>query len=285
MTTDVHRPDNIDPTPQELEWAVAIKRAAAQDPEVNTAAMMDLEFLQHGIIAKSNVDKALKRIKRMQQLKERYGIKLDGSVEDGIRDVQAFSAAHPRFGLCWQPLEDHTHVVCSDYQHFRADRMHSEEGFAMMMRCFFYMMQMCQPHAAAMRAGLVFLMDTQHMGRRNFSWQVEERMSTVIFNAYPARVQKVAILNPSWIMRTIFAFCMRVLSPKARNTHVFCKHPTTFFKEAGYPREVLPDAWGGTFPSKDVEKIKQMVRQMLQQRYGYAAKFRLQDEEEEDEED
>ena len=49
-------------TAQELQWAITIKEAALADPEMPAAAvgdMADFEFLQHAIVAKNKVDKAL----------------------------------------------------------------------------------------------------------------------------------------------------------------------------------------------------------------------------------
>ena len=84
-------------TEEELKWATAIKQAAESDASIQSDALSDLEYLQHAIIAKENTDKALCRIKRLQDFKQRYGIKLDGSYEEGMRDMKQFQAAHPGY--------------------------------------------------------------------------------------------------------------------------------------------------------------------------------------------
>ena len=51
-------------TTEEIRWTVAIKSAALADPATAHIAsdMTDFEFVQHAIVAKDQVDKALERI-------------------------------------------------------------------------------------------------------------------------------------------------------------------------------------------------------------------------------
>ena len=97
---------NEEATEQEIMWAQAIKKAAQADPDINADLILDVEYLQHAIVILGTTTdaqfdniakKALKRIRRLQEFKNSYGIKLDGSLEEGLRDLQTFQKAHPGF--------------------------------------------------------------------------------------------------------------------------------------------------------------------------------------------
>ena len=90
-------PDPNEPTSEELAWARAIRDAARADPTIQDAEVTDWEYLQHGIIGKDKVSKALQRIRKMQAFKQRYGIQGDGSVADAARDAHATMLLHPGF--------------------------------------------------------------------------------------------------------------------------------------------------------------------------------------------
>ena len=109
----------MDPTAHEVSWALAIRDAARKDPDIDAQRVTDLEFLQHAIVAKDKVDKAIRRIKRVQLFKTRHGIKLDGSYEDGMRDLKKYLDMFPGFFLSVASLApDHTHVLCANFSKF-----------------------------------------------------------------------------------------------------------------------------------------------------------------------
>ena len=85
------------PTTEEIRRAWAIRNAARADSTIDHVAISDWEYLQHAIVAKTNVQKALKRIRRMQAFKLRYGIVRDGCQADARRDVEALMLLHPGF--------------------------------------------------------------------------------------------------------------------------------------------------------------------------------------------
>ena len=100
-------------TQEELEWALSIKKAAVAHADIQAELVTDWEFWQHAVIAKNKVDKALQRIQRVQQIKLEFGIKLDGSAAEGMRDLKAFFAAHPGFFVCLSRLPDQSYVFCA----------------------------------------------------------------------------------------------------------------------------------------------------------------------------
>jgi len=275
MNKNIHA--DMEATEQELKWAAAIKDAAKVCAEIDADAVSDLEYLQHAIIAKEKVSKALKRIKHMQKFKQKYGIHKDGCYEDAIRDLKAFEEAHPNFILALGGLETekntNVHVLSVDYAQFFAKNMKTEEAFQVLMRGIFYYMQACQPNVAAMRAGFVFLANAEKIGWRNFSPQAEERCAGLYSEAYPIRVNKMVMMNSSPILRVFYNICKIFLSKKIRQTILFCGDHKIYLQQSDYVAPtLLPTQWGGTV---DGDKLQKIVRSKLDERYKAVTAFKL----------
>lgn len=268
---------DMEATEQELKWAAAIKQAAVADTEIDSDAVSDLVFLQHAIVAKDKVPKALKRIKRMQKFKQKYGIQKNASYEDAMRDIKAFEEAHPNFILALGGLETekntHVHVLSVDYAQFFARKMSCDEAFKVLMRGIFYYMEACQPNIAAMRAGFVFLANADRMGWRNFSPKAEEHCAALYSEAYPIRVNKMIMMNSSPILRVFYNICKVFLSKKIRQTVLFCGDHNKYLQESEYVAPILlPTQWGGTM---DLDTLHKVVQNKLKERYKAEAGFKL----------
>ena len=299
----------MDPTEQEISWAIAIRDAASKDPDIDASSVTDLEFLQHAIVAKDKVDNAIHRIKRVQSFKTRHGIKLDGSYEEGMRDLKKYLDMFPGFFLSVAGLPDHTHVLCANFSKFykKALKATGEEGWFVLIRGFFYLLQACQPNVASMRSGLVYMADVQNAGFANFSLRVEERVASVYSNAYPIRITKMAVLNAPFIACLFFRLWRFFVSPKIMQTFDFAGNrdayltekwhdvtasdekraynkdssfagksspETTTTKSTGGPfaPQVLPAEWGGDL---ELESLYTTLGQKLKERYNWAAIFKL----------
>ena len=235
-------------------------------------ALCDLEYLQHAIVAKDQVDKALKRIKRLQRFKEFYGIKLDGSYEDGIRDLNAFHLAHPKFLLSVASLPDHTQVLCGDYAKYYGIHETTEESRAITMRGIFYLLQASTSNVASMRAGIVTLADGKGLGWKHLSIQAEERFARFYVHAYPARFRQIVVMNANVVMRAFYNFCRMFISKKVASRHVFCGDLQEYLESSPYPPDVLPVEWKG---SLDKEAMDLALHKKLKERYDTAARFKL----------
>ena len=182
----------MEPTEQELKWTAAIKEAAMEDDRINDGTLCDWEYLQHALVAKDKVDDAIRRIQKMQAFKQRYCIRLDGSVEEAARDFKAYELQHAGFMVTVAHREqDDSLVFCFDYARMMARRMKTPESVAVMMRTFFYLLQACQHSVQAMRSGFSCLNKSQGIGWKNVTWQVEELQVDFLSRAYPVRVQDI----------------------------------------------------------------------------------------------
>ena len=246
--------DDEKPTRLELQRALQIKRAAQDDPTIADDAISDWEFLQHAIVSKDQTSKALDRLRNLQAFKDRYGIKLDGSVDEAVRDLQIFLQTHPEFYLSLSDGEkigtkqtaerkksleakkpslessttvssssttDNEHllqqpqILCFLYKGFNAKVMNHEEAFCIYMRAAFYALNASQHNLAALRGGLAVYIDCADMSiRQNYSRLTEQRARQLYVGAYPVRVHEFAMLNVFCLMRWSYRLIKPFLSPK-----------------------------------------------------------------------
>lgn len=277
-TSDGVNNKNMHATEQELKWAVAIKEAAKDDPDIHTDVLSDLEYLQHAIVAKNCVDAALCRIKRLAAFKERYGIQRDGSLEEGLRDLAAFSSAHPGVLLAVTALTDEQHLVCFSLAKFCMRNLRTSESLAITMRGFYYVLQACHYNIAAMRVGLICVMDGKQFGWKNFNFRVEEHVTSLFAKVYPVRVNQVVMLNANLALRVFFSVFKLFLPKKMVQRHILYPDRDSYFQQQSMTttnpitKNALPVEWDGMV---DAAPVQQSIRQKLQARYDLVAKFKL----------
>ena len=260
-------------TEQELKWAAAIKEAALADPDIDTAVLSDLEYLQHAMVAKDCVDKALRRMKRLADFKERFGIKRDGSWEEGWRDLKSFQAAHPGVLLAVETLPDDSSVTACSTGKFYTRNVRSPESLAIAMRGFFYVLQACHSTIPAMRAGMVSVLDNQGAGWKNLNVRVEHNVASLFAMVYPARVNQVVMINCSRTLRVVYKFIKLFLPSKMTQRHEFYADLNSFLDTTTQiDKKVLPTEWKGLVSESDLEES---FRHKLQARYELEATFAL----------
>lgn len=272
----------MEPTQEERKRALALKQAAADDVDVDDKSISDFEFVQHAIIAKDALDKALQRIKRLQAFKARYGILLDGCFDDGIRDVIAFNQNFPGFTLGIGDDKDGAQILCYDFSKYRCTRITSDEGYAICMRAFFYSLQASQADFDAIRAGVRILGDFEHLSWENFSVQAEKRAAQLYSNCYPMRLKEVAMMNAHPLVRVFYNLLKVFLSAKVRRAFVMPKRRDEHLQQMKYPAMAIPAEWGGKLtPQASAEAFGDR----LKARYANAAKFRLEPQVDSDEDE
>ena len=268
------------PTEQELVWAARLKEVATADGSgVDADEVSDWEFLQHAMVAKANTFKALDRLKNLQALKRRYGIIRDGSVDEAARDLRTFLQTHPGLymSLANHSSEDEgTQVFCSEYQRFQSSRMKSEEAYAVYMRAAFYVLQASQSNVAALRAGMILLLDV-YGALRYRSFQTEARARELYGKAYPIRIQRVILLQASGTLRAIYRFVLQpLLSRKVKECLVMApsrkKDQELRDQCEDIPASSLPKGWGGDLP---VDDFYDTILARLRERYQMEETFRL----------
>ena len=189
-----------------------------------------------------------------------------------MRDLKVFQDVHPGFLLSIKAMADHTHVCSYDLSKFMAQKMQSTESFAIFMRGFFYMLQVCQPNIAAMRVGTVHLAESKDIGWRNINYRVEEQAVQLYSRAYPMRLQKMVYMNVSFTMR-VFLNAMKILMCKTmRERHTLQPDSGAYLQDSPYPKRVLPKQFNGLI---DYDELQRDLSQKLKERYSLATTFKL----------
>ena len=259
-------------TPEEIQWAKALKEAAEDDPRLDASAISDTEFLQQALVSKADTAKALHRLGCLQKFKEQYGIHLDGSHEDGMRDMRIFQSTFPGFLLSMTELANHSTLLCCDHQHFLGAKATSPESHAIIMRGLFYLLQAGNHNIPAIRAGWTLLGDGKGMGWKNFSLPVEQKAAGLYGKAYPVRIQRIIIMNANPLVVFLYNIIKLFLTKKVREKHSFVGELNGYLEASPFPKTVLPKLWNGNV--KENEFLQEFSRR-LEERYDLVAKFRL----------
>jgi hypothetical protein len=82
-------------TADERRWALAIKAAIEQEPEVDN--LSDFMYAQYGIICKGNVADAVDRAESLQWYRHNYGVA--GSLKDGEKALRDMVETQPEVYL------------------------------------------------------------------------------------------------------------------------------------------------------------------------------------------
>ena len=210
----------------------------------------------------------------MQAFKESYGIQLDGSYDEAVRDIKLFLTSHPELLLSVAASEESRHVgvVCAQYAGLNVQRIQSEEAYCVLMRGMFYVLQAGHANIAAMRAGCALLLDMQGAGIGNFSLAFEERAAQLYSHAYPSRVVHIVNLRTPLLMRVLFQLIRYMMSKKVRQLVTHTSQLQKWLQQSPYPTTALPEAWGGTLQR---EILPETLFKLLRERYNNAAKFEL----------
>lgn len=259
-------------TSEEREWAIAIKHAAIADDDIIDDVLTDFEYLQHAFVAKDKVGKAVKRIKQLQAFKKRYGIKLDGSVEEAERDLKALNLQFPGLMVSLGTRDNGSHVTSVDISKILARRLKTEEAHAIFLRFFFYMLQACNPTIQAIRAGSYCLSKSESVGFRNFSFESEDRQAELYSHAYPFRFQQMVMIQAPFIARMIFQVIVIFMTSKMRKRFDMTAEGETYLKEHGFPESVLPTFWGGVLEPGSMTDVMLLK---LEERYRNMKTFEL----------
>ena len=272
--------------------ALAIRQAARADPSIDAGVISDFEFLQHAVVAKGRVDKALKRLRRIQAFKERYGIIREGCLADAARDLKALLRLHPGFFLSMADttttaeLEENDtlvphrlpQLVCYKYKNFVGWKMRSEEALAILQRACFYNVQATCYSLPAIRGGLYFIADARGLTWQHFSMHAEVRLSELFTDSYPVRLYRISILFASPIIRFFYAVMRSLINFKSGSklqhlaTMYNYQESLVYHKTQGLSLDVVPVELGGRLVP---EAFYDTVLQRLEERYKRVAKFRL----------
>ncbi|CAB9516304.1 tocopherol transfer protein-like [Seminavis robusta] len=278
---------SMDLTEQETEWAHAIKEALASKDSELANKITDFEYAHHAIIAKEKVDRALKRIQRLDTFRQEHDIPPATEIhaEDALQMIQRFSAICPGIYMAFgkhstinststegdgDAKEESHYVSTWDYSAFLPVNIATPEDWKTCVASFYYLLDACHPDITAMRNGLVMLTEAQGLGWKNFSLEMEKRAAHLYQDAYPVRYQAMIMLHPPKIFEAMYALVKPFLNKKIKDCIQLSGNLEQV--QAKFTKEVLPTTMGGTQTQEDME---QAMLEALKTRYANMASFKL----------
>ena len=253
---------------EERQWALALKEAITNDNETKEIPISDMEITQFAMVERGNVAKAVARIKLMHQFRIRH--KIEESTEQGVESVQAFMEQQPGFLLNIDQCARNKHYVqVMDFSKFYPARVHLDKDWTVFLSGMHYLMTSLHPTLAAVRHGIVGIVECEGMGWHNFCMDFEARMWAEHPTVYPAQWHEVCWVRPPTAANVMFSLLKPIMPAEIRN---IC-HLGAQFDESYDGR------LDGLFlqPSPEIAKQRQIrtVQSFLAKRYYNQAHFRL----------
>jgi hypothetical protein len=193
-------------TDEETSWAWAIKEALEQDDSELAATITDFEIAQHALIAKSKVQKGLKRIHRLEKFRKEHGIPPTREMEgqDAVKMIQRFEAICPGMMLTFnKEVTQDFYVSTYQYSAFLPEAIKTPEDWKTTFAAFYYILDAHHPNIQAMRGGMAMIMEVKGMGWKNFSLEMEKHAAKLYQDAYPVRIKAMVMLNAPKIFQAM----------------------------------------------------------------------------------
>lgn len=176
---------------EELRRARLIKDKAIQN---GLDIVSDFEYLQHAIVAKEDLGKALKRIQRLQNFRKQYKI----TTIENDRPLELFEKWNTEYspmitGIGLNP--DGRPSLLADYKSFNPKILKTEDDWILMMKVFYYVFIAMQSDLRCIRNGIDFIADCEGISWENFSFEVEKRAADLYQGSYPVRINSNVMLD------------------------------------------------------------------------------------------
>lgn len=161
-------------TPEELNRARSIKAAAAAK---GLEPVPDFVYLQHAIIAKDKVKKAVKRLEKLQKFRVEYGVTAEDN-NNAISILRASYKLFPGFLGSIGRNDDGCGVQVSIVEHYTPSTL-KEEDWRVMLLAGVYMFDAMNCDIESMRKGVTFVSDCSNMGWKNFSLTGQKKTAAI----------------------------------------------------------------------------------------------------------
>jgi hypothetical protein len=247
-----------------------IKKALMEaDPDF-AKTISDLEYVQHAIVAKNVVSKALKRIRRLKAFKEEHGISETATVEETTEMLKRLEDLSPSMFMGFGKDDKGRYVTTWNYNAFLPAAYQNPEDWKACFSAFYYLFDAMQPDIASIREGIVMIADCEGVGWKNFSLKMEKQAAHLYQDAYPIRIKEMTMLNPPSVFKVIYALCKPFLSKRVKEVlHMNGKVDEI---QNRIPIGVLPTTLGGTQGTLD---MAQSMEDALNLRFENKSQFTL----------
>lgn len=188
-------------TGEEAENALALKAKVLAAEDVDD--LTDFEIAQFALVSKTDHERAMKRVRRLQALRRRYSI---GSTMEHVKASFAFIEQNsPGLFLGMSTTKDGCTALFNESQLFQRNGKIpvDDENIAAMMSFMVHLLEAVSPDITAVRNGLVSVSLCEGVGWGNFNMEMERRGAEVYQDSYPIRMKGLYMLDPPFIINAI----------------------------------------------------------------------------------
>lgn len=209
----------------------------------------DFELLQFVIAARGDLGKALRRMRRLADLRARYRIH---ELEPAA--VLATVRAHVDSGFllgAGSDKEGHGYLLV-DFAAFDPTELDCEEKWRLHVAASLLVLDaVAGDSLRTMRSGAVIVADCYNSGWRNFSAATQRSFIDLYQQTYPTTIAGLAIVDAPVVIRTLLSLCRGMLTRKMMaKIRQVPKHDLPAVLPL--PSAKLPQAFGGEVGSADV---------------------------------
>ena len=173
-------------TAEEREWALAIKAAANEIPEID--ALSDYECAQYALIDRGVLQASLVRAQHLQVFREEYSLR--DTAEEGMKIFRSMIKLYPEFILSVSFCETEGHVVVVDVASMIQERLKSDESYRTMLGCLYFLGQVISPDFESIRNGTVFICESEGFdAKTNLNPSTHRRLWTEFVSIYPMHIK------------------------------------------------------------------------------------------------
>ena len=245
-------------TNDETRWALAIKAAASNIPELDLIS--DYKYAQLAIIERDNVEGAIAAATALQAIREEY--KFIDSCEEGVRSLRKVVEYNPRKFLNFSFSEtEQKHVFVHDV----CQRVSQEENIETYMAGAYYLFQTVTMDFESIRRGIIVLIECQgYDWNQKRSWKLAQKMFMELIYYYPVKGEFRHYHNG--LVFNIFASMLKKLLPTrlCNSFHTGCQLDAR-----------LDELFLVPTPEAANERIMERLKAALELRYSNEQSFSL----------
>ena len=215
-------PERMYLSPEEVEWAQAIKDLANNMPELEP--LTDFQCAQLALLEHDNVDAALKRALHLQTFREEYGVR--DSDTAGRQEIKNFIELFPKHWLSFSfNKSDGNYVFVYDMKSFNPRLLKTPEKFDNFMRATYYIVNCLTVDMTSIRRGCVIMAECDGYDfTKNIDSKTYKRFWGELAVAYPIRFQKMKHFNSGVFVNLLYSMTKPIFPAYIRSVFEVGNH-------------------------------------------------------------
>lgn len=258
-------PNRMVLTPEERQFAMAIKEAVRNDAELDN--LPDFYYAQLALLDSGNVEHALGRARFLQAFREEY--KIEDNPSKGLKAFRDYVQLQPGNMLSFEYHQrDGNYVMVFDFcKAFFPKTFSRDEGaLQTWLSALYFMFHCVSPDLQAIRAGVVLLVECEGFSwTKHFDVHQYRLYWEALGDSYPLKYQQIKHFHTGWFLTMMLSLGKKFVPPEARDSvQVGCKSKHRLDVMCSKP----------SFEEAQ-QKMLENLHEALKKRYENEAAFRL----------